>query len=106
MLSPLSSLSVALLYDQYWFAISGSNLLHGVHALVKDLVPHHDHDDGHCGVYQGQWAVFQLPSLDPLTRVIIFSPLGSIRISQMIVTSIMLLKSAGLQIYILPSLCM
>ena len=82
MLSPLGSLSVALLYDQYWFAISGSDLLHGIHTLGEDLVPHHDHDDGHCGVDQGQGAVFQLPSLDPFTRLIIFSPRGSQWISQ------------------------
>ena len=70
MLSPLSSLCVALLYDQYWFAVPGSDLLHGVHTLGEHLVPHHDHDDRHCGVYQGQRAVFQFTSLDPWTQCI------------------------------------
>ena len=53
MLSPLGSLGVALLYDQYWLAVPGSDLLHGVHTLGEDVISHHDHDDGHCGVHQG-----------------------------------------------------
>ena len=69
MLSPPGSLGVSLLDYQYWFAVSGSDLLHGVHALVKDMISHHDHDDGNCGVHQGQWAMFQLPSLDAFTSI-------------------------------------
>ena len=73
MLSPLGSLGVALLYDQYWFAVPGSDLLHGVHTLGEDVISHHDHDDGHCGVHQSQWPVFQLPCLDPFTTDIVFT---------------------------------
>ena len=75
MLSSLSSLGVALLYDQDWLPVSGSDLLHGIHTLGEDLVSHHDHDDRNRGVHQSQRPVFQLPSLDPLTPAVIFSPL-------------------------------
>jgi hypothetical protein len=42
------------------------DLLKRIHALVEDVVPHHDHDDGAGAVHQGQGAVLQLPGLQPL----------------------------------------
>ena len=77
MLSPLSCLIVALLYDQNWFAVPSSDLLHGVDTLGENLISHHNHDYRHCGVYQGQRAMFQLASLDPFTRLLICSPDGN-----------------------------
>ena len=69
MFDPICSFSVSLLYDEDGFAVPRRDLLEGVHALGEDVVPHHDHQDGHRGVHQSQGAVLQFPSLDSLCKV-------------------------------------
>ena len=53
-----------LIADDDGPALSGGDLLHGIHGLHESVVPHADHDDGHPFVHKGQGTVFELPGED------------------------------------------
>ena len=64
LLGPLLDLFVILLADDDGSALSGHDLLQGVHALRVHRVLHHDQDDGHGRVHQSERSMLQFSGLD------------------------------------------